>query len=157
MATFGIAGAGFSGAVIARELVDAGHTCVVFDTRDHVGGNCYTERHETGVMVHRYGPHIFHTDNEAIDLGHEPANFEEQALAMVGPRLYELFFRGYTRKQWGVSPTALPASILTRLPLRFNYQDYRYLDMDVTIAEALEATDGLKAAFGPGEQRPDHS
>jgi len=66
MANIGIAGAGFSGAVIARELAEAGHTCQVFDTRDHVGGNCYTERHETGVLVHRYGPHIFHTDNERV-------------------------------------------------------------------------------------------
>jgi len=181
MANIGIAGAGFSGAVIARELADAGHTCQVFDTRDHVGGNCYTERHETGVLVHRYGPHIFHTDNErvweyinrfgemvpynhkvkttvegtvfslpvnlhtinqvygtamspseahrfiteteAIELDHEPENFEEQALTMIGRRLYELFFEGYTRKQWGVSPTSLPASILKRLPLRFNYED----------------------------------
>jgi UDP-galactopyranose mutase len=181
MASIGIAGAGFSGAVIARELAEAGHICHVFDTRDHVGGNCHTERHDTGVLVHRYGPHIFHTDNErvwgymnrygdmvpydhkvkttvedtvfslpvnlhtinqvygtsmspteahqfitgteAIDLGHEPENFEEQALAMVGRRLYELFFEGYTRKQWGVSPTSLPASILKRLPLRFNYED----------------------------------
>ncbi|MCL4116555.1 UNVERIFIED_CONTAM: hypothetical protein GTU68_000751 [Idotea baltica] len=181
MASIGIAGAGFSGAVIARELADAGHTCHVFDTRDHVGGNCFTERHETGVLVHRYGPHIFHTDNErvwqyinrfgdmvpynhkvkttvegkvfslpvnlhtinqvygtamspteahdfitgteALVLGYEPENFEDQALTMVGRRLYELFFEGYTRKQWGVSPTSLPASILKRLPMRFNYED----------------------------------
>jgi len=181
MATIGIAGAGFSGAVIARQLAEAGHTCQVFDTRSHVGGNCYTERHETGVLVHRYGPHIFHTDNErvweyinrfgdmvtynhrvkttvegtvyslpvnlhtinqvygkalspseahafiteteATSFDHEPRDFEEQALSMIGPRLYELFFKGYTQKQWGVSPTQLPASILKRLPLRFNYED----------------------------------
>lgn len=181
MASIGIAGAGFSGAVIARELAEAGHRCQVFDTRDHVGGNCFTERHETGVMVHRYGPHIFHTDNERVwsyitrfgemvpydhkvkttvdgcvyslpvnlhtinqvygtamspdearafirdvesqSFDHEPADFEEQALSMVGRRLYELFFEGYTSKQWGVPPSALPASILKRLPLRFNYHD----------------------------------
>ncbi|MGY9083648.1 MAG: UDP-galactopyranose/dTDP-fucopyranose mutase family protein [Acidimicrobiales bacterium] len=181
MASIGIAGAGFSGASIARELAEAGHVCHVFDTRDHVGGNCHTERHETGVLVHRYGPHIFHTNNErvweyinrfgdmvpynhkvkttvegtvfslpvnlhtinqvfgtsmspveahrfitgtqVISLDHEPENFEEQALTMVGHRLYKLFFEGYTRKQWGVSPTSLPASILRRLPLRFNYED----------------------------------
>lgn len=180
MASIGIAGAGFSGAVLARELAEAGHACHVFDTRDHVGGNCFTERHENGVMVHRYGPHIFHTENErvweyinrfgemtpynhkvkttvdgtvfslpvnlhtinqvygtsmspseaqafisgeATTFAEEPANFEEQAQSMIGQRLYELFFEGYTRKQWGVSPTQLPASILKRLPLRFNYQD----------------------------------
>ncbi|MEI7967252.1 MAG: NAD(P)-binding protein, partial [Actinomycetota bacterium] len=49
-------GAGFSGAVVARQLAEAGHTATVFDTRDHVAGNCHTERHETGVMVHTYGP-----------------------------------------------------------------------------------------------------
>ena len=53
----------------------------------------------------------------------EPANFEEQALSMIGPELYEAFFRGYTRKQWGLDPTRLPASILRRLPLRFNFDD----------------------------------
>lgn len=52
-----------------------------------------------------------------------PANFEEQALSMVGPELYNAFFRGYTRKQWGVDPKQLPASIIKRLPLRFNYDD----------------------------------
>ena len=64
---FGIAGAGFSGAVIARELAEAGHSSVVFETRDHVAGNCYTARDpETQVMIHRYGPHIFHTGNERV-------------------------------------------------------------------------------------------
>jgi len=181
MASIGIAGAGFSGAVIARELAEAGHRCEVHDSRAHVGGNCFTERHETGVLVHRYGPHIFHTDNErvweyitrfghmvpydhkvkttvrgqvyslpvnlhtinqvygtamspdearafirdeeSVAMDHEPADFEEQALSMVGRRLYELFFEGYTSKQWGVAPSSLPASILKRLPLRFNYHD----------------------------------
>jgi UDP-galactopyranose mutase len=52
-----------------------------------------------------------------------PKNFEEQGLNLVGRELYEAFFRGYTRKQWGVEPTNLPASILKRLPLRFNYDD----------------------------------
>ena len=53
----------------------------------------------------------------------EPKNFEEQALSMIGPDLYRAFFRGYTRKQWGVEPTELPASILKRLPVRFTYED----------------------------------
>ena len=55
--------------------------------------------------------------------GAEPANFEEQALAMIGPELYAAFFEGYTRKQWGCDPKDLPAAILKRLPLRFNYDD----------------------------------
>ena len=178
---FGIAGAGFSGAVIARELAEAGHTVEIHDVRRHVAGNCYTERdaHST-VMVHRYGPHIFHTDDqrvweyinrfgEMVPYNHrvkttvdgrvyslpinlltinqlfgtslrpdeaqeflaeqadsdivEPANFEEQALSLLGPRLYEAFFKGYTMKQWGMDPKHLPASILKRLPVRFNYED----------------------------------
>jgi len=175
------AGAGFSSAVIARELAEAGHQATVYETRDHIGGNCYTERDDdSGVLVHRYGPHIFHTDNErvweyinrfgemktyehrvkttvdgavyslpinlhtinqvfgetlspgeaaefiqnqadtSID---EPANFEEQAMKFVGEKMYKMFFHGYTRKQWGMEPTGLPASILKRLPVRFNYND----------------------------------
>jgi UDP-galactopyranose mutase len=176
-----VVGAGFSGAVIARSLAEKGHKVLVIDERSHLGGNCYTERDQkTDVMTHRYGPHIFHTDNESVysyvckfgelvpfrhrvmatvqgriysmpinlltinqffgttlnpveareflsqkrrhDIK-EPANFEEQALSMVGEEMYRAFFRGYTRKQWGLEPTELPASILKRLPLRFNYDD----------------------------------
>lgn len=178
---FGIVGAGWSGAVTGRELAEAGHQVVIFDQRDHVAGNCHTERDEdTGVMIHVYGPHIFHTDIERVweyvntygamePYNHrvkttvggrvyglpvnlhtinqlfdktlspaeaeefvsgltekgdsEPETFEEQALAFVGREIYEAFFYGYTRKQWGVEPSKLPASILKRLPLRFNYND----------------------------------
>ncbi len=60
--------------------------------------------------------------SEAQSIEH-PANFEEMALSMIGPDLYRAFFRGYTRKQWGIDPAQLPASILKRLPLRFNYDD----------------------------------
>lgn len=184
MAPVWIAGAGFTGAVIARILADAGYEVTVMDIRDHVAGNCHTERDPvTGVLVHKYGPHIFHTaDTEVWDFvnsfgtfepfehrvwstvgddvfampinlktinqffgtdmteeqardfvskrAHQienPANFEEQALAMIGPELYEAFFKGYTMKQWGRLPTELPASILKRLPLRFN-DDTRYFN-----------------------------
>ncbi len=60
----GIIGAGFAGAVLARELAEKGdYSCVVFDERSHVAGNCHTQRDpETGIMVHKYGPHIFNTD-----------------------------------------------------------------------------------------------
>jgi UDP-galactopyranose mutase len=179
--TFCVVGAGFSGAVIARALFEQGHKVLVIDERSHIGGNCHTERDPmTDVMTHRYGPHIFHTDDERVysflckfgelapyrhrvmaqvkgkiysmpinlltinqffgtslnpteakaflqqkrrqDIA-QPANFEEQALSMVGEEMYFAFFRGYTRKQWGIDPTKLPASILKRLPLRFNYDD----------------------------------
>ena len=62
-----IVGAGFSGAVIANQLAHAGYTVEVFESRSHIAGNCHSERDsETGVMVHIYGPHIFHTDNERV-------------------------------------------------------------------------------------------
>ncbi len=62
-----VVGAGFSGAVVARELALAGHVIEVFESRHHVGGNCHTERDpHTGILIHRYGPHIFHTDSELI-------------------------------------------------------------------------------------------
>ncbi|WP_217898323.1 UDP-galactopyranose mutase [Tropicimonas sediminicola] len=174
-------GAGLSGAVIGRMMAEEGHSVTIVDARDHIAGNCHTERDaETGVMVHVYGPHIFHTDDaevweyvnryetflpyknrvkttsqgrvfslpinlhtinqyyektmrpdearafieEIADKSIEdPQTFEEQALRFVGPDLYEAFFKGYTIKQWGCSPTELPASILKRLPVRFNYDD----------------------------------
>lgn len=177
----GMAGAGLSCAVIARELAEAGHQIEIFERRAHVAGNCHTELDEkSGVMVHIYGPHIFHTDDDEVwayvnrfmefkpyvnrvkattkgqvfslpinlhtinqffgktfspseakafieqqaDLSiTDPQSFEEQALRFVGKDLYEAFFKGYTQKQWGVSPTELPASILKRLPVRFNYND----------------------------------
>lgn len=174
-------GAGLSGAVIGRMLAEAGHRITVVDARAHVGGNCHTERDaKSGVMVHVYGPHIFHTDDaEVWDYVNrfaafrpyrnrvkttsqgavyslpvnlhtinqffgqtlrpdearvflegkadtsiaDPQTFEEQALRFVGPELYEAFFKGYTIKQWGCQPSELPASILKRLPVRFNYDD----------------------------------
>jgi len=176
-----IVGAGFSGAVIANQLAHAGYNVEIFEARDHIAGNCHSERdEETGVMVHVYGPHIFHTDNERAwefinrygsfkpyvnrvkaitnnrvftlpvnlltinqffgktfrpaeaqafiqSLGdrsiENPTTFEEQALRFVGRELYEAFFKTYTMKQWGLHPSELPASILKRLPVRFNYDD----------------------------------
>lgn len=180
-----IVGAGFSGAVLARELVERlAARAVVVDERPHIAGNCHTERDEaTGVMIHSYGPHIFNTDNERVwayvnshgdfrpfvnrvkaiyagavyslpinlhtinqffgktfspgeakafiaeqgdrSIG-EPGNFEEQALKFLGRPLYEAFFYGYTKKQWGCEPRELPASVLKRLPVRFSYDDNYY-------------------------------
>lgn len=179
-----VVGAGFSGAVIARELALRGFKVDVYDERAHVAGNCHTQRDEaTGVMLHVYGPHIFHTSNEAVwkyvqqfdefipfinrvktifnsrvfslpinlltinnffgkclspdeaqtfmhSIGDtsiiNPQTFEDQALRFVGKDLYEAFFKGYTEKQWGRHPSELPASILQRLPVRFNYDDNYY-------------------------------
>ena len=67
MKPIAIIGAGLSGAVIARQLAEAGYQVQVFEERSHVAGNCHTERDaDTGIMIHRYGPHIFHTDNESV-------------------------------------------------------------------------------------------
>ena len=176
-----IVGAGFSGAVVANQLAHAGYNVEVFESRAHIAGNCHSERDaETNVMLHVYGPHIFHTDNERAwefinrfgemmpyvnrvkaitnnrvftlpinlltinqffdktfrpaeaeafmaEIGDKtienPQTFEEQALRFVGRELYEAFFKTYTIKQWGLEPSELPASILKRLPVRFNYDD----------------------------------
>ena len=150
-----IVGAGFFGAVFAREMTDAGFRCLVIDKRNHIAGNCFTQS-VGGIDVHRYGPHIFHTNSRRIwdyvgqfaqfhpyrhkvkaccrgrlyslpvnlttlhqvwgvttpeqartklDSMSEPianpANLEEGALSQVVRDIYELFFRGYTQKQWG--------------------------------------------------------
>lgn len=185
MKQIAIAGAGLSGAVIANELAKTGRFRIdIFETRNHVAGNCHTERDlDTGILLHLYGPHIFHTNDELIwnyvnkfdrflpftnrvkaitggkiyslpinlltinqffqrtlspseardflhtkseNISAAPRTFEEQALRFVGRELYEAFFQEYTRKQWGVAPSELPASILQRLPIRFSYDDNYY-------------------------------
>lgn len=162
-----IVGAGFSGAVLARELATRlAASVLVIDERHHLAGNCHTERDaQSGVLIHRYGPHIFNTNREdvwnyvnrfgvfraftnrvkaisrsgvfalplnlltinqffgrkfnpgeardflaslAVKSSIAPRNFEEQALQMIGRELYEEFFYGYTKKQWGCEPTELP-------------------------------------------------
>jgi UDP-galactopyranose mutase len=176
-----LVGAGLSGVVIGRKLAEAGHQITIVESRNHIGGNCHTARDKhSDVMVHVYGPHIFHTDDEEVwnyvnsfetflpyknrvkitSKGQvfslpinlhtinqyykktmrpdeakafieeqadttitDPQTFEEQAQRFVGKDFYEAFFKGYTIKQWGVQPSELPASILKRLPVRFNYDD----------------------------------
>jgi UDP-galactopyranose mutase len=192
-ARYCIVGAGFTGAVIARALAEAGIATLVVDERPHAAGNCHTQRDpQTGVMTHVYGPHIFHTGDErvwayaqrfarlrpyyhrvrAVARGavhslpinlltlnqmfgatlnpqearafvagktlriDEPANFEQQALSTVGEELYRTFLRGYTIKQWGVAPERLPASVLKRLPLRFDYDDSYFAHPHQAIPEA---------------------
>ena len=66
MAKVLIVGAGFAGAVLAREIAEAGHSVEVIDTRPHIGGNCFDSVDETGVRIHRYGPHLFHTSNQRV-------------------------------------------------------------------------------------------
>ena len=182
-----VAGAGIWGCTVARRLAEAGRKVLVLERRMAVGGNVRCEIDaRTGIEVHAYGSHIFHTHlddvwefvnrfvtfngyqhkvlarydgktyffplgltlvnqfyglnltpaelpgfiaREATGVG-EPKNFEEQAIAFVGRRLYEAFIKDYTRKQWGCDPKELPASIIKRLPVRASYDvnyfnDYR--------------------------------
>lgn len=178
-----VCGAGFTGSVIVDQISKFVNKIDVYESRSHVAGNCHTSRDPvTNVMLHVYGPHIFHTsDKEVWDYVNSfddflsftnrvkahtngkvyslpinlltinsffekqfspsqalsfikdialsipnPQNFEEQALSMIGEELYYAFFKEYTLKQWGVDPRELPASILKRLPVRFNYDDNYY-------------------------------
>ena len=181
-----IVGSGLFGLTIAERAAAAGRKVTLIDRRDHVGGNAYSETDpETGIEVHRYGAHLFHTSNPAvwqyvnrfttftdyvhrvytthrgvvyplpINLGtinqffaaaHSPtearsliqkqagefastdaANLEEKAIALIGRPLYEAFIRDYTAKQWQTDPRELPAEIISRLPVRYTY-DNRYFN-----------------------------
>jgi len=191
---FLIIGSGFSGSVLARELVSQLDCHVdIWEERNHLAGNCYTsEDEQTGITVHHYGPHIFNTDSKeiwnyfnqfatlrpyvhrvkAVHKGQvfsfpinlmtlnqffkstfspdfskkyfdkikslhegEPGNFEEQAIKFVGEDLYRAFFYGYTKKQWGCEPSELPASIMKRIPVRFDYNDNYHLHAYTGIPE----------------------
>jgi UDP-galactopyranose mutase len=105
MAEIGIAGAGFSGAVVARELAEAGHQVTVFDTRDHVAGNCHTERDaDSDVMVHVYGPHIFHTQHEHVweyvNRFGAMKRYNHRVRATSGGRVYSLPINLHTINQF---------------------------------------------------------
>ncbi|RRV10606.1 UDP-galactopyranose mutase [Pseudomonas sp. v388] len=177
-----IVGAGFAGSVLAERLAAGlGKKVLLADRRDHIGGNAYDHYDEAGVLVHRYGPHIFHTNAERIfdylsrftewrayehrvlaqvdgQLVPIPINLdtlntlyglqmdeaqaeaflasraepvasirtsEDVVVNQVGRELYEKFFRGYTRKQWGLDPSQLDKSVTSRVPTRTS-QDDRY-------------------------------
>jgi len=180
-----IVGAGFAGSVIAERLAEGlGRHVLLIDRRDHIAGNAYDHYDAAGVLVHRYGPHIFHTNAQRIvdylsrftewrpyehrvlarvdgQLVPIPINLStlnalyglsmnsveaEQFLAeraepvatirtsedvvvnQIGRELYEKFFRGYTRKQWGLDPSALDKSVTSRVPTRTNEDDRYFTD-----------------------------
>lgn len=182
-----VVGSGFFGLTIAEQAAsELGCKVTVIDRRDHIGGNAYSYADpETGIEVHKYGAHLFHTSNERIweyvnrftsftnyvhrvytnhkdevyplpiNLGtinqffgkafspeeakslialqsgeftsDEAQNLEEKAISLIGRPLYEAFIRDYTAKQWQTDPRELPSSIISRLPVRYNY-DNRYFN-----------------------------
>ena len=181
-----VVGAGFAGSVMAERIASQrGETVLVIDQRPHIGGNAYDRLDDAGVLIHQYGPHIFHTNapgiadylsqftewrpyehrvlamvdgkmvpipinrttiNQLYDLNLteaevpsflaarrvEIANIrtaEDVVLATVGHDLYEKFFRGYTRKQWGLDPSQLDKIVTARIPTRVNDDDRYFTDM----------------------------
>ena len=180
-----VVGAGFAGSVIAERLAaDAGKRVLVVDRRPHIGGNAYDHYDDAGLLVHRYGPHIFHTNSQAVfeylsrftawrryehrvkasvdgQLLPIPINLdtinalygltltafdvedffakvaepverirtsEDVVVSRVGRELYTKFFRNYTRKQWGLDPSELDASVTARVPTRTNRDDRYFGD-----------------------------
>ena len=182
-----VVGSGFFGLTVAQQCAqNLGLNVIVIDRRGHLGGNAYSEDDvETGIEVHRYGAHLFHTSNERVweyangftaftryqhrvftnyrgqvfpmpinlgtinqyfDAAYSPdeardliagqagefsvdgaQNFEEKGISLIGRPLYEAFIRGYTAKQWQTDPKLLAAEIISRLPVRYNY-DNRYFN-----------------------------
>ncbi len=179
-----IIGAGFAGSVCAQQLAENGKTVLIIDKRPHIGGNAYDARDEHGVLIHHYGPHIFHTNakrifeylssfttwrfyehrvlaqvgehqvpfpinrttlnklydlelNEAaaaafLENAREPRDSlktsEDVVLNSVGHDLCDKFFRGYTRKQWGLDLSELSAGVAARIPTRTNDDDRYFTD-----------------------------
>lgn len=180
-----VVGAGFAGAVMAERLASQdGMRVLIVERRDHIGGNAFDEHDGPGVLVHRYGPHIFHTNSQKIvdylsrftawrpyehrvramvdgqllpfpinldtvnrlyglrltnaELPHWLARVaerrdrivtsEDAVVSKVGRDLYEKFFQGYTRKQWGLDPSQLDAQVTARIPVRLDRDDRYFTD-----------------------------
>ena len=184
-----IVGSGFFGLTIAQQCAqNLGLNVVVVDRRNHLGGNAYSETDpETGIEVHSYGAHLFHTSNERVweyvnrftaftnyqhrvytnfrgqvfpmpinlgtinqffDAAYSPdearaliaeqaaefspaeaSNLEEKGISLIGRPLYEAFVRDYTAKQWQTDPKLLAAEIISRLPVRYNYDNRYFLSL----------------------------
>lgn len=146
---FLIVGAGLSGAVIARCLADNGNKVTVIDKRDHIGGNCFDYLNEDNILVHKYGPHLFHTSNvEVVDwlsrftkwvpykhrvkaklkdsrLVTLPVN-AETARIVGKENVIDIFFRPYTKKMWGLDIEQLDSSILKRVPIRDDDNEFYF-------------------------------
>lgn len=145
-----IVGSGLAGAVAARLFFDRGHQVTVFETRGHLGGNCH-DSPRNGIMVHNYGPHGFHTNNEEVwtfvnrfssfhptelkvmantQFGVIPVPFNDISAEIVGDRtpdeIRDLIFIDYSEKHWGTTWDKLPASIRSRVAQRRVGTDCRY-------------------------------
>ena len=180
-----VIGAGFAGATVARMLAEAGHRVVVMDKRDHVAGNAYDYENEYGIRIHKYGPHLFHTNNKKVfdfisqftewqEYKHKvkaqlsdgryvtlPVNRETKEI--VGEEnVIDIFFRPYTYKMWGKTIEELDPSILKRVPVRdddneyyFPNDEYQCLPKDGYTALVKKMLDHenievrLKAPFNP--------
>jgi UDP-galactopyranose mutase len=180
-----ITGAGFAGSVLAERLASQrGDKVLLIDKRPHIGGNAYDVYNSAGLLIHKYGPHIFHTNSDQVlnylsaftkwrSYEHRvlaevdkmllpvPINLdtinklyglsltseeldqwfqnraervddirtsEDVVVSRVGRELYEKFFRGYTRKQWGVDPSELDKSVTARVPTRTDRDDRYFGD-----------------------------
>lgn len=183
-----VVGSGFFGLTIAEQAAsELGKRVLVVEKRAHIGGNAYSEKDpETGIEVHKYGAHLFHTSNERVweyvnrftdftDYQHrvfamhdgtayqfpmglglinqffgryyspdearalidaqteglDPAaatNLEERGIALIGKPLYEAFVKHYTAKQWQTDPTDLPPEIISRLPVRYTFNNRYFND-----------------------------
>ena len=144
-----VVGAGFSGAVIARQLARAGHDVNIIDERDHIGGNAYDYTNDKGIRIHKYGPHLFHTNNEKVydwvtqfdewvPYKHKvkaqlddgtyvtlPVNAETSRI--VGKdNIIRTFFEPYTYKMWGKTIEELDPSIINRIPIRGDDNEYYF-------------------------------
>lgn len=145
-----VAGAGLAGAVAARILRDLGHEVTVFETRNHIGGNCH-DTWRNGILVHEYGPHGFHTDNPWVwefvnrftrfhpnplrvtantERGIIPIPFNDVSAEIAGDlspeEIRELIFVAYSEKHWGVPWKQIPRSITSRVPQKRIGRDCRY-------------------------------
>jgi UDP-galactopyranose mutase len=145
-----IVGCGIAGSVAARILLDKGWSVQIFDTRNHIGGNCF-DSYLNNVMVHNYGPHIFHTDSEKIwrfvnrfsefnnfvhkvfantDKGLIPIPFNNLSKAVVGDlskdEIIRLVYVDYSEKHWGIPFSEIPKSIINRKVIRRASSDDRY-------------------------------
>ena len=177
-----VVGAGLSGLTMANNLANKfNHKVLIIEKRNHIGGNIYDSYNNDGILIHNYGPHIFHTKNknvydylsqftEWIDFQHRVLTYvdgnlipmpitletinqlynmnlsqiemvdfinkqrvtldkiqtsEDVALSKAGKDIYEKFFKNYTTKQWGIDPSQLDTSVISRIPFRFN-RDTRY-------------------------------